>query len=184
MDSKKKCSHHFDDVDRFCDTITIQMLKIMIIVSTVTSIVPSICSPIYCYFRDDHHIDPKCWYAPYKQTCVQILCLSFFDFKILFHIFFLLSFESSAPWNQNTLIGKSISILICAMNVTIYTYVNGIFMTFFITTSQQFDAFRIYLKGLIDELDDAIAIKQRCTNNDAIQSMFQHIACFHVATKG
>lgn len=70
------------------------------------------------------------------------------------------------------------------MNVTIYTYVNGIFMTFFITTSQQFDAFRIYLKGLIDELDDAIAIKQRCTNNDAIQSMFQHIVCFHVATKG
>lgn len=186
MDFKKECSKHFEHVNHFCDTLTLQMLKFMIAASTITSIVPSICSPIYCYLRDEYHIDPECLYAPYKQTYEQIQLQIRYEtcvYAVLFKYFLYFStIESSALWNENTLLGKSWSIVYCAMAVTIYTYVTAVFMTFFITSSLQFDAFRNYWKGLIDEFDKAIA--QRLTDDDDdIKTMFQHIVCFHVAVK-
>lgn len=86
--------------------------------------------------------------------------------------------------------GKSASVTYCVLAVTIYTYVVAVFMVFFITTSLQFDANRVYMKGLIDELDDSI--EQPCTAATAaavdhdeddvnLKTMLQHIVCFHVS---
>lgn len=70
------------------------------------------------------------------------------------------------------------------MACNVFAFVIGVFMSFFITTSLQFNAFRNYLKGLIVELNDAFGRRQIDDGNDKdIQSMFRHIVCFHAATK-
>lgn len=72
----------------------------------------------------------------------------------------------------------------CAVAVTIFSYVTGVFMTFFITISLQFDAFRIYMRSLIAELDDAIKRHRTDVDDDKeIKTMLEHIVCFHVAAK-
>lgn len=71
------------------------------------------------------------------------------------------------------------TIAVCAADVTSFIFTVTVFLTFFITTSLQFDACRIYMKGLVAELDDAIT---QCDHDD-IQPMFQHIISFQVAAK-
>lgn len=70
-----------------------------------------------------------------------------------------------------------------SMCVLTYNYGTVAFLTFFITSSLQFDAFRKYMRGLIDELNDVITQRQVDHDDREVQTMLQHIVCFHVAAK-
>lgn len=66
----------------------------------------------------------------------------------------------------------------CAVQAVIYTYVTTTFLSFFVSTSLQFDAIRIYMKGLIKELDDAIVNRV-----NGFEMMLRDIVRTHVAMK-
>lgn len=90
-----------------------------------------------------------------------------------------MSFESY-PWDQNMLAGTYATILVCALAVTCFAFAIAALMTFFIASGLQFDAFRVYMEGLVVELDEAIVESAHAVE---FQLMFKRIICFHVAAK-
>lgn len=169
IDSNKPFSDCFKPIDHLCHTITQRMVNTMIIIYTILSIVQGILNGIYCYLRDDS-IDPHCLYAPFKFRWVGMM-----KWKTASMISF--EFISSSPWDQNTLIGRCGTIIFCAIQATIFTYVTTTFLSFFISISLQFDALRLYMKYLIDELDYIIDV--RGNKEKSLQS----IICLHIAIR-
>lgn len=113
-----------------------------------------------CMFRSDSH-----------KFSYSLLVLSF-DLYV----------PSRSPWDQDTLIGRCGTIVFYALQATIFTYVTASFSSFFISTNLQFDAFRLYMKGLIDELEN-IYEEQNTLKEGDIQSMLRDIVRFHVVVK-
>lgn len=84
------------------------------------------------------------------------------------------------PWDHNSLTGRSGTIVFCAIQAIIFTYVTFSFVSFFISIILQLNAFRIYLKGLIDELNNAI--DDHNAPHD-FQLILRNIVRFHVVVK-
>lgn len=76
--------------------------------------------------------------------------------------------------------GTYATILFGTMGAPSYVFVAAAFLSFFIATSLQFDACRVYMEGLVTELDDATT---RPSHAVGLELMFEHIVCFQVAAK-
>lgn len=87
----------------------------------------------------------------------------------------------STPFvNQDELNGRMVAIWFCLPQACLYTFVTFSFVSFFITTSLQFGAFRIYMKGLVGDLN-AMIVDGNGTRE--IPKMLCEVVRFHVAAK-